>query len=124
MSAAILRISESLDFLTVLREVVAAARALTRARSGAIAKIDDVSQPLAFVSSGISADEHRQLEAWRDGPRLFGHFRAPTLSLPTQRPAGLSSRDRCFLRSGALGEPLFMSATSCRALAVCALDRL
>ena len=75
LSAAILRISESLDLDTVLREVVEGARALTRARSGAIATVDDAGQPLDFVSSGISAAEHRQLEAWPDGPRLFEHFR-------------------------------------------------
>ncbi len=75
LSAAILRISDSLDLDTVLREVVAGARALTRARIGVIATIDDAGQPLDFVSSGISADDHRQLEAWPDGPRLFEHIR-------------------------------------------------
>ena len=75
LSAAILRISESLDLDTVLHEVVEGARALTRARYGVITTIDDAGQPQDFVSSGISADEHRQLEAWPDGPRLFEHLR-------------------------------------------------
>ena len=75
LSAAVLRISESLDLDTVLREVIAGARALTRARAGVIATIDDAGRPLDFVSSGISADEHRQLEAWPDGPPLFEHLR-------------------------------------------------
>ena len=75
LSAATLRISESLDLDTVLREVVAGARALTRARAGVITTIDEAGQPLDFVSSGISADEHRQVEAWPDGLRLFEHFR-------------------------------------------------
>ena len=75
LSAAILRISESLDLDTVLQEVVNGARALTRARFGVIATLDDAGEPLDFVSSGISADEHRQLEAWPDGRRLFEHLR-------------------------------------------------
>ena len=41
MSAAILRISASLDLGTVLREVVDSARPLTRARYGIIATIDE-----------------------------------------------------------------------------------
>ena len=75
LSAAILRISDSLDLDTVLHEVVEGARGLTRARFGVIATLDDAGQPLDFVSSGLSADEHRQLEAWPDGPRLFEHLR-------------------------------------------------
>ena len=79
LSAAILHSSDSLD-----------EPALIRSRSGATATIDAAGQPpWSFVSSIISADEHRQIEAWRDGPRLFEHFREPPLSLPTQRPAGL-----------------------------------
>ena len=75
LSAAILRISESLDLDTVLHEVIEGARALTGARNGVIATVDDAGQPQDFVSSGIPADEHRQLEAWPDGPRLFEHLR-------------------------------------------------
>ena len=75
LSAAILRISESLDLDTVLHEVIDGARALTGARNGVIATVDDAGQPQDFVSSGIPADEHQQLEAWPDGPRLFEHLR-------------------------------------------------
>ena len=41
LSAAILRISQSLDLATVLEEVVESARALTGARSGVITTIDE-----------------------------------------------------------------------------------
>ena len=75
LSAATLRISDSLDLDTVLHEVVKGACALTCAHIGVIATLDDAGQPLDFVSSGLSADEHRQLEAWPDGPRLFEHLR-------------------------------------------------
>ena len=75
LSAAVLRISASLDVNTVLREVVESARALTGARYGAITIIDDAGQPQEFVTSGMTPDEHRQLVAWPDGPKLFAHLR-------------------------------------------------
>ena len=75
LSGAILRISASLDLDTVLHEVVESARALTGARYGTITTIDEKGQPLDFVTSGLSAEEHRQLAEWPDGPRLFEHFR-------------------------------------------------
>ena len=75
LSAAILRISASLDVHTVLHEVVESARALTGARYGAITTIDEAGQPEDFVSSGITPDAHQQLLDWPDGPRLFEHLR-------------------------------------------------
>ena len=75
LSTAVLRISSSLDLDTVLREVVASARALTGARYGVITTIDKAGQVQDFVTSGLTPDEHRQLAAWPDGPRLFEHFR-------------------------------------------------
>ena len=75
LSAAILRISASLDVNTVLHEVVDSARALTGARYGVITTLDDSGQPQDFVSSGFTPDEHQQLADWPDGPRLFEHLR-------------------------------------------------
>ena len=75
LSAAILRISASLDVNTVLQEVVDSARALTGARYGVITTIDDAEQPQDFVSSGFTPAEHQQLADWPDGPRLFEHLR-------------------------------------------------
>ena len=75
LSAAILRISASLDVNTVLHEVVDSARALTGARYGVITTLDDAGQPQDFVSSGFTPDEHQQLADWPDGPRLFEHLR-------------------------------------------------
>ena len=51
------------------------ARALTGARYGAIATIDDAGVPQDFVTSGFTAEEHRKLVEWPDGPRLFEYFR-------------------------------------------------
>ena len=75
LSAAILRISASLDPATVLQEVVDSARALTGARYGIITTVDEAGQPQDLVTSGFTAEEHAQLAAWPDGPRLCAHFR-------------------------------------------------
>ena len=92
LSAAVLRVSASLDLNTVLQEVVDSARALTGARYGAITTIDARGQAREFVSSGVTPEEHRQLAEWPDGPRLFEHLR--------DLPAPLRLRDaRAFVRS-------------------------
>ena len=78
LSAAILRISASLDLATVLQEVVDSARALTGARYGVIATIDETGDVREFVTSGFTPDEHRELAEWPDGPRLFAHFAGPS----------------------------------------------
>ena len=75
LSAAMVRISASLDLDTVLHEIVESARALTGAHYGAIATIDETGRPQEFVTSGFSHEEHRQLVEWPDGPRLFEYFR-------------------------------------------------
>ena len=87
LSAAALRISASLDLDTVLREVVASARALTGARYGGVTTIDKAGQVQDFVTSGITPDEHRQLAAWTDGmrPRVWRGTSAPYVCAQTLR---------------------------------------
>ena len=75
LSAAVLRVSASLDLDTVLREVVESARTLTGARYGGLTTLDDGGGVRDFVTSGITAEDHEQLAAWSDGPRLFEHLR-------------------------------------------------
>ena len=75
LCTAVRDISASLDPDTVLREVLQSARSLTAARHGVIVTIDEAGQPRDFTSSGITAEEHRRLAEWPDGPRLFPHFR-------------------------------------------------
>ena len=75
LSAASLRIGASLDLETVLNEVAESARALTGARFGAIATIDEAGAPEDFVTSGFTEQAHRAMAEWSDGPRLFEHFR-------------------------------------------------
>ena len=75
LCSAILRISASLDLGTVLQEVVDSARALTDARFGVIATIDETGEVRDFVTSGFTPEEKRQFAEWPDGPRLFAHLR-------------------------------------------------
>ena len=75
LSATILRISTSLDLNTVLKEIVESARALTRARYGAIATIDAAGELQDFVTSGFTLEERGRLESWPHRVPLFEHFR-------------------------------------------------
>ena len=86
-----LRISASLDVDTVLKEIAENARALTGARGAVITAFDEAGQ-IDYVTSGLTADEERELIAWPDGPRLFEHLR--------NLPAPLRLRDLpAFVRS-------------------------
>ena len=75
LNAAILRISASLDLDTVLNEVVDSARALTGARYGMIATVDEGGAIQEFVASGLSADERRHMADWPHGYQFFEHLR-------------------------------------------------
>ena len=76
LSAAALRINASLDLDTVLQEVVDSARALTGARYGVIATVDEGGRvEEEFVTSGFTPEEKEQMAVWTDGPRLFEHLR-------------------------------------------------
>ena len=75
LSAAVVRISSSLDLDTVLQEVVDSARALTGARYGIIVTVDETGHINEFVTSGFTSDEKNEMAAWADGPRFFEHFR-------------------------------------------------
>ena len=100
LSAASLRINESLDFDTVLQGVLDSARSLTEARSSVITLLDDSGRIADFLSSGMTAEEAGLLWEMPDGMRLFeylgsareplrlrdllGHVRS--LGLPEFRP--------------------------------------
>ena len=75
LSAAVLRMSASLDVTTVLQEAADSARALTAARYGIITTIDEAGEVREFIASGFTPDEQRQFVEWTDGPKLFAHFR-------------------------------------------------
>ena len=102
LSEAGLRINESLDFDTVLQEVLDSARALTRARYGVITLLDESGRVRDFLSSGMTPEEAEGV--WGHGsagleifnhlnsfqeplrlPDLLGHIRSmglPNLSPP------------------------------------------
>ena len=71
LSQASLRITEDLDFDTVLQMVVDGARSLTSSRYGAITVFGDGVQPSDFIASGLTPEEHQAL--W-DMPGGLGFF--------------------------------------------------
>ena len=84
LSQASLRINESLDYPTVLQGVLDSARSLTGARYGVMTFLDDSGSPRDFLSSGMTAEEDRQLWDQPEGGRLYdylGGFSSP-LRLP------------------------------------------
>ena len=104
LSAAILRISASLDPDTVLREVVDSACALTGARYGMIATVDEAGAIQEFIAPGLSADERRHMAEWPPGQRFFEHLR--------DLPGALRLADvPAYLRSLGYSEELTLSKT-------------
>ena len=104
LSAAILRISASLDLDTVLREIVDSARALTGARYGMIATLDEGGAIEEFIAPGLSADERRHMAEWPPGQRFFEHLR--------DLPGALRLADLpAYLRSLGYAEELTLSKT-------------
>ena len=99
LSAAVLRISASLDVNTILREIVEGARALTGADSGTVATVDDSGQLEDIVSSGYTPEELRQLAAWSDCRQVFEHL--------SNIPGALRLRDAPgYIRSLGYSSPL------------------
>lgn len=76
LADAMLRIGASLDFDTVLREIIDSARAFTGASVGVIAALDETGAPTDVYFSGVSSEEQRELVAWPGNLLLFEHFRA------------------------------------------------
>ncbi len=74
LSEATLRINESLDFDTVLQEVVDSARNLTGSRYGAITVFGEPGQQPDFIVSGLSPEEHRGLWEMSQGLGFFEYL--------------------------------------------------
>ena len=74
LAAAILRVGESLDLETVLREIVEGARRLTGARLGIVATVDESGFPGEHVFSGFTPDGERELAEWADGLGMVEHL--------------------------------------------------
>jgi PAS domain S-box-containing protein len=71
LSAASLRINESLDFDDVLQGVLDSARSLTGARYGVMTLLDGEGGVADFLSSGLAGEESGALWAMPDGLRIF-----------------------------------------------------
>ena len=74
LSEAGLRINESLDFDTVLQEVVDSARALTASRYGAITVLGEAGQTPDFIVSGVTREEHDGLWNMSEGLGFFEYL--------------------------------------------------
>ena len=74
LSEASLRINETLDFDTVLEDVLDSARALTGALYGVIMLLDDAERIQEFLASGIDSEQAEQLWELPEGPGLFDYL--------------------------------------------------
>ncbi len=109
LSEASLRINESLDFDTVLQEVVDSARALTTSRYGAITIWGNAGQTPDFIVSGVTTEEHQGLWDMSEGLGFFEYLSG--LEQPL-RVADIHSH------LSALGMPDFLPAVPVSALLV------
>ena len=71
LSAASLRINESLDFETVLQRVLDGALPLTNARYGVISLVDDAGQMQDFFTSGLNPEEYERVVGLSGEPSLL-----------------------------------------------------
>ena len=71
LSRASLRINESLEFDTVLQEVLDSARSLTAARYGVMILLDDTGRVQEFLASGMTTEEAERLWLTPDSWRIF-----------------------------------------------------
>ena len=109
MSEASLRINESLDFDTVLQEVVDSARTLTGSRYGAITVPGEAGQQPDFIVSGLTREEHQGLWAMPQGSGFFKYLSGIKEPLRVSDIAGHLS---------ALGMPEFSPPVSASSLLV------
>ena len=109
LSEASLRINESLDFDTVLQEVVDSARALTASRYGAITVWGEAGQTPDFIVSGMSGEEHQGL--W-DMPEGLGFFKYLS---GLEEPLRVSDADS---HLGGLDMPRFLPSVPVKSLLV------
>ena len=82
LSEASLRINESLEFDTVLQEVLDSARVLSSASYGVITLFNDSGAVAAFLASGMTPEEAEGLWAMADGPPFLEHLRS--LAVPVR----------------------------------------
>ena len=74
LSAASLRLNESLDLHVVLQGILDSARSLTDAQYGVIATLDDSGQVEDFLASGLTPDESQRLWEMPGGMKFFEYL--------------------------------------------------
>ena len=74
LSEASLRITEDLDLDTVLRGVVDGARSLTGARISGMTILDEDGNLQAFITSGMTPEEHQRFVDLPGGPEFFAYL--------------------------------------------------
>ena len=109
LSGASLRINESLDFDTVLQEVVDGARALTASRYGAITVLGEAGQTPDFIVSGLTGEEHQGLWDMPEGRGFFEYLSG------LEQPLRVSDIDSHLL---ALNMPGFLPSVPVKSLLV------
>ena len=109
LSGASLRINESLDFGTVLQEVVDSARTLTASRYGAITVVGEAGQTPDFIVSGLTGEEHQGLWDMPEGRGFFEYLSG------LEKPLRVSNIDS-HLR--ALNMPGFLPSVTVKSLLV------
>ena len=109
MSQASLHINESLDFDTVLQEVVDSARALTASPYGAITVLNEAGQTPEFIVSGLTKEEHQGLWDMPQGRAIFEYLSG------LGQPLRVSNVDS---HLEALNMPRFLPSVSVKSLLV------
>ncbi|MXX26654.1 MAG: response regulator [Caldilineaceae bacterium SB0668_bin_21] len=101
LSEASRRINDSLDFESVLQEVLDSARILTNARYGVFTLHNDLGERPTFLTSGLTPDVTRKLWDWQEGMGIYSYLRGipqplrlndflghmKTLGLPEYQPS-------------------------------------
>ena len=88
LSEASLRICESLDVDTVLREVVESTRALTGAGCCGITTMDASGQLQDFVTAGVSSEDYQRFLHLPHGQDLWEVFARDSAAAPAPGPGG------------------------------------
>ena len=88
LSEASLRINESLEFDTVLQEVLDSARLLSGASYGVITLFNDSGAVAAFLASGLTPEEAEGMWAMADGPPFLEHLRSLAVPVRTANFTG------------------------------------
>ena len=110
LSEASLRINESLEFDTVLQEVLDSARLLSGANYGVITLFNESGAVAAFLASGMTPEEAEGVWAMADGPQFLEHLRSLAVPVRTAHLTGYAHSIGLADFSPLAGAGAFMSA--------------